>query len=320
MILSGVKESLGLGVGIAWVSPIRPAEVTNPSPNKQVIPCQKNLFCLTWYKYLTNIFYNEFYKKFALLFIVPLDYRQKTFLTNSVSSNNIFIAIYSFFLVCGIVLYLILPTRQLAVDSTEIFVIILSIALIWRTIGWTALYLIPVHLFTLVLEMIGANTGLLFGHYDYTGLWKLQVFGTPLAIGLLWILVSICSWSVVGWLQSSLPLQSHQAPQSPQPPLSRGGQNPWVGNLPLGTFWLVTLASLLATGYDVVLEQVAIKLGYWTWLDNTIPLTNYLCWFLISMITIGYLTRFPLKPNAKKLGVIVFVTTLIYFLILIIVN
>ncbi len=162
--------------------------------------------------------------------------------------------------------------------------------------------------------MIGANTGLLFGHYDYTGLWKLQVFGTPLAIGLLWMLVSICSCSVVGWLQSYLALQS------PQPPLSRGSQNPWVGNLSLGAFWLVTLASLLATGYDVVLEQVAIKLGYWTWLDNTIPLTNYLCWFLISMITIGYLTRFPLKPNAKKLGVTVFVTTLIYFLILIAVN
>jgi putative membrane protein len=52
---------------------------------------------------------------------------------------------------------------------------------------------------------------------------------------------------------------------------------------------------MLATFFDMILEPVAVKLGYWKWLGNgSIPATNYLCWFLISalLITVFRLLRF----------------------------
>ncbi len=221
-------------------------------------------------------------------------YRQKTFLTNIVSNPDIFNGylgfLYSFFLICGVVLYLIPATRNLAIGTTEAFVILLSLGVIWRTIGWKPLYLIPVFVLTFLLEVVGSNYGIVFGQYDYTSLWQLQLFGTPLAIGLLWIMVSICGWSLV----QGLGIKTR--------------------------FIKVILAALAVTLYDVVLEQVAIKQGYWNWQDGVIPLTNYLSWFLIAILTIGYLSYFSLSKNFKTVGRWVFFTTLIYFVVLIVVK
>ena len=215
-------------------------------------------------------------------------------MTNIVSNPdilNLYLgSLYSFFLICGTLLYLIPTTRNLTIGTTELFVIILSLGVIWRAIGWKPLYLIPVFILTFVLEVLGSNYGIVFGQYDYTKLWKLQLFGTPLAIGLLWIMISICGWSLVQDLKTESKTLK------------------------------VILGAAAVTLYDVVLEQVAIRQGYWKWQNGVIPLTNYLSWFLIAIITIGYLSYFPLCKNSKAVGRWVFFTTLIYFVVLIVVK
>jgi putative membrane protein len=45
---------------------------------------------------------------------------------------------------------------------------------------------------------------------------------------------------------------------------------------------IILLAALLAVCFDLILEPVAVKLGYWYWAHN-IPLQNYLAWFVITL-------------------------------------
>jgi putative membrane protein len=48
--------------------------------------------------------------------------------------------------------------------------------------------------------------------------------------------------------------------------------------------WAVIIdGALLAMMFDWLMEPVAIKLGYWTWLtDGGIPTKNYWDWFFVS--------------------------------------
>ena len=41
--------------------------------------------------------------------------------------------------------------------------------------------------------------------------------------------------------------------------------------------------ALLASFFDWLMEPIAVKLGYWQWASETIPVYNYICWFLCSL-------------------------------------
>ena len=53
----------------------------------------------------------------------------------------------------------------------------------------------------LTTEIIGVNTGLLFGDYQYGSVLGPKLFGVPLLIGLNWFIIVFCSGSVCSqWL------------------------------------------------------------------------------------------------------------------------
>jgi putative membrane protein len=121
----------------------------------------------------------------------------------------------------------------------------------------------------IVTEMVGVNTALLFGTYQYGSTLGPGWLGVPFLIGVNWFLVV---WSAA---QCMLLLHSKLA----RTPLwATAIAEKWMG-------WsLVVDAALLATAFDWLLEPVAIKLGYWSWANGTIPFFNYVCWFGISCI------------------------------------
>jgi putative membrane protein len=74
-------------------------------------------------------------------------------------------------------------------------------------------------------------------------------------------------------------------------------------------------ASFLVFMFDWIMEPVAVKLGYWQWENNTIPLYNYLSWIIISA---GLLTVFR-KLNRDKHNVFavhLFIIQLLFFVVL----
>lgn len=108
-----------------------------------------------------------------------------------------------------------------------------------------------IFVFGFIIELIGVQTGYLFGSYIYEEAMGPLVFGTPLIIGATWYAV------VVGASAIASKIHKHKAIQA-------------------------VIAGLLAVLMDVVIEQVAVGYGLWNWEGGEIPLYNYICWFIFG--------------------------------------
>jgi putative membrane protein len=119
--------------------------------------------------------------------------------------------------------------------------------------------------------MIGVNTGLLFGKYEYGSVLGTGIQNVPWLIGINWFTVIYCCGMAISHMQNWFFARSPEAQLllSPQ----------------LRFLSFISDGAMLAAFFDFILEPVAVKLGYWTWLgEGDIPFTNYLCWFLISAL------------------------------------
>ena len=147
-------------------------------------------------------------------------------------------------------------------------------------------------------EIIGVNTGLLFGNYQYGQVLGPKLYGVPLLIGFNWFNIVFCSGSLLTQCIDVL-------------------QRKCNVNITSRTFTIAVVlgGAAIATGFDIILEPVAVKLNFWSWENGHIPLFNYICWFMISAILLG------LKMYLKKISVNTFASSLfiiqaLFFLLL----
>ena len=153
------------------------------------------------------------------------------------------------------------------------------------------------------VEVIGVNTGSLFGHYRYGTVLGYQWNNVPLLIGVNWFMVMYCCGISVHSLLTMATGKLIKTTLSPPPVI-------------LKTLSVVVDGAMLALLFDWLIEPVAIKLGFWKWQgDGSIPLYNYICWFVISA---GLLTAFHfLKFNKEnKFAINLFLIQIMFFLLL----
>lgn len=103
------------------------------------------------------------------------------------------------------------------------------------------------------VEMAGVQTGLVFGDYVYGDALGWQINGTPLLIGVNWLMLI---YMVNHLLQG---MKAH-------------------------IIWKSIAGALMMVAYDLLLEPVAVRLDFWQWGGGAIPLRNYLAWFVISFL------------------------------------
>ncbi len=133
-------------------------------------------------------------------------------------------------------------------------------------------------------EVIGVNTGLLFGHYSYGESLGIKLFNTPLIIGINWLLLIYISFSLTAKLKINPLMQ-------------------------------IFLASIILLIYDLIIEQVAPFLDMWTWSNNEIPLKNYMAWFVLALIFSSILKIFGIRTN-NKLAPVILLCQLVFFIVL----
>lgn len=135
----------------------------------------------------------------------------------------------------------------------------------------------------LAAEIIGVNTGWIFGNYSYGEVLGLKIFNTPLLIGLNWFLVAYCTICLIDYMPA----------------------NAWIKYL-AGIFLLVAL--------DYFIEPAAIRLGFWNWENGNIPLGNYSGWAAISGLILaqGFLLPFSRK---NKVAAITYLLQLTFFML-----
>ena len=153
-----------------------------------------------------------------------------------------------------------------------------------KLLMWAILVLVA----SFAIELFGVKSGIIFGHYVYGETLKPILMGVPIAIGFAWLCMLLTSTAVV---QRILPKFSN--------------------------YHILTQAisiSMLTVLFDIVMEPAAMKLGYWTWLDGSIPIQNFIAWFVTSFLFAIIGVRIDLFK--EKLPAIVFhayLAQLIYF-------
>lgn len=142
--------------------------------------------------------------------------------------------------------------------------------------------------FSWLIELIGVKTGLIFGKYEYGNILQPQLFGTPIPIGFAWISTIIGSYSI-----AELILRKKS-----------------------NIFIHLLLTAVIMTFFDYLMEPAAIKLGYWAWESGTIPMQNYLAWFVLGFF-------FALLFSTQKINLIntkilkhIYISQAIYFIMI----
>jgi len=134
-------------------------------------------------------------------------------------------------------------------------------------------------------ELLGVHTALLFGHYSYGETLGIKLYGVPLVIGVNWFLLIY----IAGVLMERSPVKN--------------------------IYLRALCGAAILTTLDFLIEPVAIHFDYWHWGDNTVPLKNYLCWFLLSAIMLFVFNG--LKPGRQnRVPVVLLLMQFIFFAVL----
>jgi bisanhydrobacterioruberin hydratase len=141
-----------------------------------------------------------------------------------------------------------------------------------------------------LLEMAGTNSGLIFGTYGYGNALGPKLAGTPLIIGLNWIITCYCSIQVAGMVFGK----------------KDGKNNIFLFSL-LSAFFMVLL--------DMLIEPVAPKLDFWAWMNDAIPIQNFLAWLFFGWLFCFWMIKLNLSQR-NSTGIYLYFIQIVFFLIL----
>jgi putative membrane protein len=134
------------------------------------------------------------------------------------------------------------------------------------------------------IEVAGVHTGVIFGSYTYGDALGPKLFDVPLMIGVNWALVVYSAATVTGRMKTSVAAKAF-------------------------------FTAVLLTTLDAVMEPVAMKLGFWQWKNDSVPVRNYVAWFVVSYFLSWVFFRMH-NDHTNKLGPWVFFVQLVFFTIL----
>ncbi|HXL56649.1 MAG TPA: carotenoid biosynthesis protein [Chitinophagaceae bacterium] len=204
-------------------------------------------------------------------------------LLSNQQKNNIALFLAILFHVCGLIGIIYTPYKEWFIRNTPINLLLMAALLLFtqkeKNISFF-LFVLLCYATGMITEIIGINTGYLFGNYEYGEVLGPKLYGVPWLIGINWFIAVFCSGNIVfrlnEWLYKKLATDMRPS-------------------LVVQLFSFVIDAALLTTLFDYILEPLAVKLGYWKWLpDNSIPIYNFVCWFIINsaLLTVFRLLKF----------------------------
>ncbi|MGB4773994.1 MAG: carotenoid biosynthesis protein [Daejeonella sp.] len=133
----------------------------------------------------------------------------------------------------------------------------------------------------LAIEILGVNTKLIFGDYEYGKTLGLKLFGTPLMIGVNWVILIYCT-------------------------------GVFLSGFKLPVFIRSMIGATLLVFLDVLIEPVAVKFDYWHWKEPNIPLQNYIAWFIFSALLLHLFSFLHFKKN-NPAAIVLLCTQLLFF-------
>ena len=146
------------------------------------------------------------------------------------------------------------------------------------------LFSISIFLLGFLVEVLGVNTGIVFGQYTYGPVLGLHLFNTPILIGINWLILVFCIGVVLSKFDVIQPLKA-------------------------------LFGAFIMTSIDYIIEPVAIQLNFWRWDLGFIPMQNYIAWFIFSFLFLLLFYQFKFTKT-NKVAPWLLMTQVIFFLLL----
>ena len=174
---------------------------------------------------------------------------------NSTSKVSVFVI--WLFHVCGMI-GISYGNKDLFLSFTPVNLIISFFLLFVNQIQITQreiLSVFTIFLIGMICEILGVNYGYIFGDYVYLDNLGTKVFGVPILIGINWIILTFITGSISSYIfKKNLKF-----------------------SILSGAIFMILL--------DLIIEPVAPLLGFWIFDLPSVPLQNYVGWFLIGLAT-----------------------------------
>ncbi len=195
--------------------------------------------------------------------------------------------------------------KDFFISSTPFNLLLMFALLVWtqkEKNKYFLLFLVICFVTGVGVEIIGVNTSLLFGKYQYGTVLGPGILNVPLIIGINWFIIIYCCGISVHTLLTKI---SNRA-------IAIGGVTPKTMKL----LSIIIDGATLAVFFDWLMEPVAIKLTYWQWNGNgEVPFFNYICWFIISILLL-VVFQFCKFDKQNKFALNLFLIQTLFFLIL----
>jgi putative membrane protein len=218
--------------------------------------------------------------------------------------RNIAIFIALLFHACGLAGILLTPYKNWFIANTWVNLLIMTALIVFthriKNIKFF-FFFIAIFIIGFTIEIVGANTGLLFGEYNYGDVLGIKLFNVPLIIGINWFIIIYCTGMVTQAYENYM--------------LKKMAERGIFINSRMKLASFIADAALLTVLFDWVIEPVASRLGYWQWENNKIPAFNYITWVMASIPMLILFRK--LHGNTRNIfAVHLFIIQLLFFLIL----
>lgn len=190
--------------------------------------------------------------------------------------------------VVGLIGFSIKETSELFLTLTPVM-LLFSLFLVLveeeRVVRKNSLVIILIGVFGFGAEALGVNTGVLFGDYEYGTVLGPKLFGVPFLIATNWVMLCIAAYSISTRVTTNSYLQA-------------------------------ALSASMVTAFDMILEPVAIKYRWWWWQDVSVPIYNYVTWFVLAFLFVLMLSSGNKSAMGRSFYLIIIQTLFFIWLLI----
>ena len=172
------------------------------------------------------------------------------------SSPRLMIGILVLYYIVGMILFLVEGTRAIFSILTPLSLMMSFLAVLIYQLSWSprlVLSFLTVFLAAIFIEIMGVQTGVLFGEYVYGKALGIKILDTPVMIGLNWLILIYCTSAIINHFFSNRIIR-------------------------------IMFGAGLMVVFDLVLEYVAPVMDMWSWQTRYPGFRNFLMWFLVASI------------------------------------
>lgn len=175
--------------------------------------------------------------------------------------------------------------RQLFINMTPFTLLMYFFILYYKNWGdrKKIIFLLLTFSLGIVSEIIGVNTGLIFGSYEYGQTLGFQIMNVPIVMGIIWVNTTLICGTIANQAKVHMPLKM-----------------------------LIAISLMLLL--DAFIEPIAPKIDMWRFdhENGSAPLSNYITWAVIALPLQTYFIFNKLKFDIV-LSLSLYVSQLLFF-------